>query len=484
MRPPSGSATTGIPPSLRLALVTGFLPSLLVPGAEPATAASRPPPPHPSLVNAWMRAQTEEAQHWDLGGQFRVRYDAKENAGSFPNRDFLGGFDNSNDYLQFRSKVHLGYQPTPWLAAYVEGRDSHVIGDRRATPETDTFDLHQAYLRLGDPKQFPLSLKLGRQELSYGDERFLGVSDWSNFGRSFDAAKVRWEHPSFWVDAFTGRQVIALDDTFNHANDYDWLSGVYLGTRELAPFQDTEVFVLTRDVAAGSPTAITPTLGGPGPRDVLTAGTRWKSVPGRLGPWDYLFEFAGQTGSLNLGGRRQTQDSFSANFTLGYSWKETWGAPRLAAGYDFASGDENPADGANGTFEPLFGTNHKLYGVMDLFGPRNTHIPRAGFSLKPAKGLTVAVDWLGFWLVETADYLYPETGGARTQNGYGRHLDFSPQIGNEIDVLAAWQPLAWGQVQAGYGHFFPGTYLRQTAALGRHPVEEADWFYVSATFGF
>jgi len=40
--------------------------------------------------------------------------------------------------------------------------------------------LYQAYLRLGDPEKFPLSLKVGRQERIYGDQRYIGNSDWSN----------------------------------------------------------------------------------------------------------------------------------------------------------------------------------------------------------------------------------------------------------------------------------------------------------------
>ena len=45
----------------------------------------------------------------------------------------------------------------------------------------------------GDPKAFPLTLKVGRQILSYGDERLIGAFDWNNFGRTFDAVKLPWE---------------------------------------------------------------------------------------------------------------------------------------------------------------------------------------------------------------------------------------------------------------------------------------------------
>lgn len=149
---------------------------------QPLYAAGPDKPAHPSagMVNDRLREDFPSATAWDIGGQWRVRYEARD-AGSFPNRDFARDLDHGNDYLLVRTKVHLGWSPTPWFTAYVEGRDA------RAVPQTDSFDLHQAHVRVGDLERFPFSLQVGRQELVYGDQRYIGNSDWSNFGRSFDA---------------------------------------------------------------------------------------------------------------------------------------------------------------------------------------------------------------------------------------------------------------------------------------------------------
>src|SRR6185436_20273796 len=78
--------------------------------ADYATIATNPKaqPASAGLLNDWLREQSPSASAWDVGGQFRVRYEAKEHAGSFPNNDFLRGLDNSNEYFLFRTKVHLG----------------------------------------------------------------------------------------------------------------------------------------------------------------------------------------------------------------------------------------------------------------------------------------------------------------------------------------------------------------------------------------
>ncbi len=484
-RPPHSVARTPHPSPYRA--TRSPLPWLLVwtavsTGTLPTIAAGAPA--SAGLVNDLLRKESPGAAAWDLGGQLRTRFESKQEAGSFPNRDFLDGLENSNDYLLFRTKVHLGYTPNPWIQIYTEGRDSHSLGDERAVSETDAFDLHQAFVRIGDLSAFPLQAQVGRLELLYGDERYVGISDWSNTGRSFDAARLRFEQEGIRVDALGGRQVVPRDRHFNRVNDYDWITGIYASSRRWTEFQDTEMFAFSRSVANGSPTAFTPSLGGPTARDVVTVGTRWKSVPGKLGPWDYTFEGAAQFGSLNAVGGRLEHRGYAVNASGGYSWSKAWATPRLGVGYDFGSGDGDPTDGENHTVELLYGTNHKLYGLADLFGMRNLHIPRMNATLKPSKDLNVTVEWLGYWMVETADFLYPESSGARAQNGYTRHADFDSFVAHEVDLLVNWKLSGWAQVQAAYAHVFAGNYVEQSAASAGRDARGADWFSLQAVFHF
>ena len=60
----------------------------------------------------------------------------------------------------------------------------------------------------------------------------------------------------------------------------------------------------------------------------------------------------------------------------------------------------------------------------------------------------------------------------------------SDYVGNEVDLVANWRVTAWGNLQAGYGHFFAGDYIRQSAAAGGRNAEDADWFYLQATLNF
>jgi hypothetical protein len=450
-------------------------------------AAERNGPASRGVLNDWLGRQFASATNWDVGGQFRLRYEVKENAGSFPSRDFIRrGQDNSNDELAFRGKFHVGYSPCRWITMYAEGRDSRVLFDQREpSPDEDEFDLHQAFVAVGDTQRFPVSLKLGRQELNYGDERFIGASDWSNTGRVFDAAKVRFEQSVFWIDAFVGRVVIPYDGRFNVANDYDLFSGVYASSKVI-PWQETQLYFLARNVAGRSPNAIAPGLGGPTARDIYTPGMRLRSLPGRLGAWDYAVEIAGQFGSINSGQGRLDQTGLAGYALAGYSFADLWGAPRLALDYSYGSGDSDPSDNRIETFDPLFGTNHKFYGLMDLFGLRNTHNPGVSLSVKPSKQLSLRADYLMFWLADTHDFLYPESGPGRSANGYGRNPTFHSFIGSELDVLASYAPVAWAELQCGYGHFFVGDYVRQSveSVPANGGAVDANWVYVQLKLTF
>src|SRR4029079_5022608 len=157
-----------------------------------------------------------------------------------------------------------------WWSVYAEGRSSLEQSDERFAyannpavpntfktkgdgPEADVIDLHQAYVTVGNHKEFPLSLKIGRQELSYGEERLVGAFGWNNIGRVFDAAKVRWQNAWFGVDFFASRVVIPEDNRFNVNNDYDWFSGFY-ATSPKIPKHILDFYFLSRNA---SPSALT-----------------------------------------------------------------------------------------------------------------------------------------------------------------------------------------------------------------------------------
>jgi hypothetical protein len=476
---------------------TNNVTTVSTPAPQPAIAT----PTGTGLVNDWLRGESDFFRAWDLGGQFRAREEHKENfaaAGQPGAMDFrrIGG-DPDNTYLLLRSKLHLGYSPLPWFGAYVEARNSSSTGDdRNPNPESDgALDLHQGYISLGNTVQFPLTAKIGRQELIYGDERLVGTSDWLNVPRVFDAAKLRFETKDIWVDAFVSRPVLTDDNNFNTSNDYEYFSGVYASTRTLVPRQETQLYFLARNTGLGSPTAnagATPQAGGATPRDIYTIGLRVKSLPGQFGGWDYEAELAGQFGRYKetVSGPSLDHEAFAAHVAGGYTWKNTFGTPRLGLEYNFASGDSDPTDGKHETFDNLFPTNHKSYGYMDFVSLQNIHNLRVSGTLKPTKQLTVTLDGHAFWLADTHDSFYTVTGARRgglaatPGNGYGINPNYSSYVGSEVDLIATYAVRPYAILQGGYGHFFVGGYVSSSLASLPGGATDTDYLYAQFTFNF
>ncbi len=461
-------------------------------------AAPAPLQPFPGLLNDWMRKQDPYLANWDISGAARIRYEVKENAGftaAGSGADFRHvGVDNDNAYLMNKILARVGYN-AKWWSFLIEGRNSGTTGDdRNPNAESDgPAELHQAYFTLGNHKEFPLSLKVGRQELSYGDERLVGAFAWNNIGRVFDAAKVRWQNSWFNLETFTSRIVLPDDNNFNTWNDYNLFSGAHFTTKKI-PKHTAEFYFFSRNDGPGSSTANPgsfPPFQSPAPfaRDIYTIGLRLKSNPGDLGNWDYTVEAAGQSGNWKPAATsvRQDHEAFAAVANVGYTFNETFGTPRVALEYAYGGGDSDPTDNKHETFDNLYPTNHKFYGYMDLLSWQNLHDVRPIVSAKPHPRLSVALEGHLFWMADTHDRLYnvaglPRTGTGPPGTGYGVNSAYGSFIGSEIDLVAGYIVTKFASIEAGYGHFFRGDYIKQTwSAIGS---QDADWVYVQTMVRF
>ncbi len=483
--------------------------ALLLAASSTLQAQYAPPPPtqpFPGFLNQYLRTEDPYWANWDFGAQLRLRYEIRDNGGATftgPAADFrrnlAPGTDNDNSLFMTKLLVRAGYTDK-WWSAFIQGRQSTTTGDER-NPNIESdgpLDLHQAFVTVGNHKEFPVSLKVGRQEMAYGDERLVGAFAWNNVGRVFDATKARWQTEHFTAEAFSGRVIIPDDNNFNKANDYDWFSGLYVTTKAV-PKQTTEVYAFSRNASRGSPTALgvglAAPLNGPAPRDIYTFGLRGKSNPGELGNWDYTYEFMAQFGHFNdplraaSGQASLEHEAFAMVINGGYTFTDAPWTPRLGLEYSYASGDSNPNDNKHETFENLFPTNHKFYGYMDFFSLQNLHDVRLMLTAKPTPRLSLALEGHLFWLADDRDNLYAVNGARRgaiaptPAGGYGLNSGYSKFVGGEIDLIAGYALTKFASLEAGFGHFFTGGYVNSTFA----PVggaQSANWVYLQTMLNF
>ncbi len=500
--------------------IPALAPLVLLAGSALAPLHAQYAPPLPArpfagVINERLRADNVYASSWDVGVNIRLRYEGKDDAGATDagsNWDFSERpqDDNNNHYTLARLMPRVGYT-AKWYNFLVEGRSSYSLGDERYAPAAPgqglsdrdgPLDLHQAYVTLGNHKEFPVSVKLGRQELVYGDQRLLGHLRWTNNARTFDAVKVRWQNSLFGVDVFTGGLVYTDHNNRNRSNSQDRFSGAYFNFPTVAKHEVVEAYLYARNVARGIATdnwtGIPAPFRLPGAQDLYTAAVRIRSKPLAYGPWDYGVELMHQFGNRTavfpattvaaaLAAPRLKQDAWALVLQGGYTWTAHPWQPRAGLVYSYASGDKNAADGRSETFQNLFATTHLHYGYMDLDSLQNLHDLRFALTAKPRANVSLAADAHYQLLDRTTDFWYNVGGvprnftGAAVGSGRGYRINpsYSRTLGTEVDLVAAWTFLPCAQIEAAACHYFRGDYIKES--LANVGSKDASYVYVQLT---
>jgi len=491
--------------------------ALLASAATAAFAQYSPPSPAapvPGAIDDYLKT-VPALGGWDFVVNERLRYEDKSDAGTThagSNFDFFAAppSSNSNDYWLSRLMPRVSYA-CDLLSFVVEARSSYSLGDGRYTPaaagknlaeDDGPLQLQMAYVLIGNPKESPVTAKIGRQELTYGDQRLVGNAFWLNIPHTFDAVKVRYQNSFFGVDLFAANLVYVEEDHFEGGNSQDTLSGAYLDFPGLSKDNATELYLFARNVARGIVTDNWSLVPAPfrftAPQDTYTLGYREKSKPGTLGPWDYSIEAMWQFGDRTAvfpatplaaakAAPRLDQNAWAFVLQGGFTWKDIPWKPRLAMIVSAASGDQNSKDGDSQTFQNLLPSNHGLYGIMDLSSLQNIVDYRLSLTARPGATTSLALDIHQQYLETTSDYWYNVAGVPRNTagaapgsgKGFGINPSYGSNLGQEVDAIGGWTVHRGLLLELGLGHFFRGDYVRES--LRATGSRDANYCYVQAT---
>ncbi len=395
-----------------------------------------------------------------MGGQVRLRLEDWNN--------FAFTAANDDNFLLSRVRLHSDLRLGPGFRVYVEGisalaTERDLPGGRRPLDE-DSADLLNAFVDVStDLGDGGLTLRAGRQELSYGKQRLISPLDWANTRRTFDGARLLTRTGDWKVDAFVTRWVQVEQHDFNDGDSGRDFYGVY-ATRPVTPWKatlDAYVLGLERDLAKFGPVS--------GAEERYTIGSRLGGA--WAGGLDYDVEGGYQFGDV---GRADVSAWFVAS-QLGYTVPDCPVKTRWFIGFDQASGDDDPADGEVGTFNQLFPLGHAYFGGIDIVGRQNIQDFSCGVSAAPLDKLSVRVEGHQFARAENTDALYDAGGNVVRAGDAGSSHD----IGQEVDVVAEYKVDIHLAVQAGYSHFFAGDFIAQSGA-----DEDIDFVYASAQHTF
>jgi hypothetical protein len=365
---------------------------------------------------------------------------------------------NNDHWLLHRIRMNLSVLPTPWLAVHLQAQDSRVFFKGLPTGAStyiNRTDLRMAYADIGKGQAI---LRVGRQELAYGEDRLLGAANWGNVARTFDAVKLLLTRGPVKLDLFAASVVRIEQRGISQHQQGNNLHGAYMQWKGPLNGATIEPYFYWR---VGPSTR--------GHQDRRVAALRWIGpLPWRL---DYSTETVQQTGSVG----DKTVRAFATHLVLRYSFKRGKWKPRLSGEYNFASGDGTPNNRTDSTFDQIYPTPHNKTGLADQIGWVNLHNLASTFDFTPWRKLVIRVNAHDWRLAQAKDGVYLVNGTLVFRDLTGQS---GTHVGRELDVLATWQT-GPNTFSGGYGHIFPGEFLRKfSRGNGLH------YFYLNVGYRF
>ncbi|MEO6833341.1 MAG: alginate export family protein [Chitinophagaceae bacterium] len=266
-------------------------------------------------------------------------------------------------FVAQRSRLGLKYAKGTKVSVGLQLQMVNTWGNEPQVQATgNSVSLFQAWVQF---QLMPhLDLKLGRQVLSYDDERILGELDWNNAGRKHDAALLRYNKGKFRTDfavAYNQNFERVTNDFYNDAVSQPyksmemlWLH--YQATKALS--LSALVMNIAKQSSVDSEMSHLQTYG-------FNAFFKQKK-------FDFNLSSYCQTGQTNFKAiASQKTTAWMASLYGNYYFNKKFS---MGLGSDYLSGQDMGSTSTNNTvFNPLYGTHHKFYGAMDYFYVSSPH---------------------------------------------------------------------------------------------------------------
>ncbi|MFH5886059.1 alginate export family protein [Halalkalibaculum sp. DA3122] len=369
-----------------------------------------------------------------LSGELRPRTELRHGYKTLPAEGAEAAF-----FTEQRSRLNLDYSKELYEIG-LSVQDVRIWGSTGQLNKTDgRFSVHQAWGQINFNKS--LSLKAGRQELVYDDQRILGSVGWTAQGRSHDALLLKLDQEdwslhggfAFNQDNNPPEPAKLFDTYYSGVNNYKTLQ--YLWYHRELESTSFSILGLNNGVQLPDSTVnFTQTVG-------LTGTHTFSDFS-----VDATFYYQTGTDPANT-----DVSAMLASASLSYSGLNNM---NLTLGADYLSGTQ-PDQADNHSFNPLYGTHHKFYGFMDYFYVGNPHnqpisshnnsvglvdlFVKSGFSLSEKSSLSAALHQF----YSPVDIVDPNNLSSTLSSTLGTEIDlvFSHALSDEVSIGAGYSQL-------------------------------------------
>ncbi len=358
-------------------------------------------------------------------------------------------------FVSQRSRLKFAFQNTEEKIKFgMSLQNVRVWGDVNTLSPSDLNGnaLHEGWAEILLNKSF--SLKAGRQEISYDDDRIFGSVDWAQQARSHDAliAKFKNGQHKFDVGLALNANRETLFEVPYTVNNYKAFQYLWYNVQANENL-NISLLVLNNGVQFESNTGALETAYS------QTLGPRITFSKDKLSA---AFAFYHQAGKI-------ATSKLNANYLAGslqYKVHADW---TTSLGFEYLSGtDENATGDELKSFSPLYGTNHKFNGLMDYFYVGNH---------ANSVGLTDVYASLSFKKNDFAVGLTPHFFMAPSVlvDGTGKEVDSN--LGTELDMTMSYKISKSVALASGYSKMFATDSME--VLKGGSKEEANHWFWFS-----
>jgi hypothetical protein len=381
-----------------------------------------------------------------FGGELRERVELVSNP------DFGLGVRRDGYLLQritLEADLHLSNR----LRFYVEGISGLIWDKNTPTPpvQDDPADLQFAFMDVVpwlDEDQ-KLTARFGRFGMSLGSGRLVATRAAPNILFKFDGAELLYQREGWEALAFLTRPGKERTNGFDQEDNDTTFWGAYLthwlDAKRKSGF-DLYYLGLARENSVYA--------SGTANQHRHSPGLRYF---GEAGAWDWNVEGVVQFGSFGS----DRIFAWTGSVDAGYSWKETAGKPRLGLKFDVASGDRNPRDGRQETFDPLF-FKSGYFNDASLLRPSNVIDIHPSVSFEPARRMEVSAGVDVFWRYSSQDAIYDPPGFIQVPVTDNR----SRYLGTALDVNVSWRVQRHALLSSSYVYFFSDNFVHSAGGGG------------------
>jgi hypothetical protein len=383
-----------------------------------------------------------------IGGELRARFDYIRNPTFYPIPE-----ENVTTLLQ-RYMFHADTHFNKNVRLFTQFASAFENGKKFGPWPTDenTAEIRQAFMEFGATENPARSIlvRVGRQELAFGQSHFISPGDFFNTRRSFDGVRLQAFRNSLEFNAFFTKPVQinqgAFDDSPEHRQTF-YAASVF-ANNPITRQGRTAVFYIGLDNKMWC------WQRGCGRDQRHTLGLR---ILGTRENLDYVYEYLNQWGTFQ---ESTPIRAWAVTTDTGYTFPRLRFYPRFGVRMNATSGDKG---GSLGTFNPIF-PDHAYSGRIGLIGPSNNIDITPNARLALTRRIYFIPDMAFFWRTSTRDGIYgiaspylATPAGSSRKRYIGTHISLPTQF-----VIS--RHLTY---TIGFTHFFAGAFIQDLNPPGR-----------------